>query len=537
MTVQRPLARVLSRNGWLRAATPGRSSDGRGRRSRLKGNSAVALTATLCLFTAACTAKRMTRTLTSPMEMQTLDRRSAYLKVHARDGEVYVLSDWRVDEAAREISGRGQRMNVARDTVEEGLFTVPIDAVALVETNVLQRSPTIAALSVITGISAAMTAFCIAQPKACFGSCPTFYVDTGNGRTLEAEGFSSSVAPSLEARDVDALYQARPVGAAFTVTMKNEALETHVVRRVRLLVAPRPPEGRVLATPDGRYREATEIRPLDGCVAPEGDCLARVQALDGQERFTETDGSDLARREVIELRLPPGSPGPHGLLIASRQSLASTYLFYQSLAYLGRSAGATLAALERGDPTVGNALGRLQRALGGIEISAETADGSWIPAGEVHEMGPLASDLVAVPLPAAATGRLRLRLAKGHWRIDYLASVRLGSHVEPRAIDPSSLTDDGGRPVGTQSLTTLPGDTYSYSFALPQDGPVYELFLESQGYYLEWMREEWLAEENSFRAAQLVLDPAQLLRDIAPEFKRQEAQMESVFWGSRYARP
>jgi hypothetical protein len=38
------------------------------------------------------------------------------------------------------------------------------------------------------------------------------------------------------------------------------------------------------------------------------------------------------------------------------------------------------------------------------------------------------------------------------------------------------------------------------------------------------------------RAAQLMLNPAQLLRDVAPEFKRQEAQMESLFWGSRYAR-
>ena len=85
-------------------------------------------------------------------------------------------------------------------------------------------------------------------------------------------------------------------------------------------------------------------------------------------------------------------------------------------------------------------------------------------------------------------------------------------------------------------LTTLPGDIYTYSFRLPDNAGRYELFLESQGYYLEWLRDEWLSEENRSRAAQLILQPEQLLRDVAPEFKKQEAQMEALFWGSRYAR-
>jgi hypothetical protein len=93
-----------------------------------------------------------------------------------------------------------------------------------------------------------MTAVCAANPKTCFGSCPTFYVSDGKHAMLQAEGFSSSIAPSLEARDVDALYRVHPSGREFIVTMKNEALETHFVRRVRLLAAKRPVGGRVLAT-------------------------------------------------------------------------------------------------------------------------------------------------------------------------------------------------------------------------------------------------------------------------------------------------
>jgi hypothetical protein len=83
---------------------------------------------------------------------------------------------------------------------------------------------------------------------------------------------------------------------------------------------------------------------------------------------------------------------------------------------------------------------------------------------------------------------------------------------------------------------TLPGDEYTLVYRLPDDFADRELFLEARGYYLEWMREEWLAEENALRAAQLFLDPAAAMRAMAPEFKRREGEMEAVFWGSRYVR-
>jgi hypothetical protein len=84
-------------------------------------------------------------------------------------------------------------------------------------------------------------------------------------------------------------------------------------------------------------------------------------------------------------------------------------------------------------------------------------------------------------------------------------------------------------------LTTLPGDEYKFVYQLPEDFGRYELFLESRGYYLEWMREEWLKEENPARAAMLFLEPQSALRAMAPEFKKIEAEMEKLFWSSRYA--
>jgi hypothetical protein len=50
------------------------------------------------------------------------------------------------------------------------------------------------------------------------------------------------------------------------------------------------------------------------------------------------------------------------------------------------------------------------------------------------------------------------------------------------------------------------------------------------------MRQEWLAEQNAIAALRLVADPAGTLRALAPAYKRQEPEMERLFWGSRYVR-
>src|SRR5207237_1242429 len=149
-----------------------------------------------------------------------------------------------------------------------------------------------------------LTAFCLTHTKSCFGSCPTFYV----GKELMAEGFSEAIAPSLEETDLDALYRLRPRSRELTVRIKNEALETHVVKAVRLVAARRPAGGRVFATPRGELWQAPRVLEPSACRAAEGDCLAQVRAFDGLERQSPADARDLAAREEIELEFPdPGA--------------------------------------------------------------------------------------------------------------------------------------------------------------------------------------------------------------------------------------
>ena len=62
-------------------------------------------------------------------------------------------------------------------------------------------------------------------------------------------------------------------------------------------------------------------------------------------------------------------------------------------------------------------------------------------------------------------------------RLDYLASARLGPRVEPAALEPTSVRDRAGRSIQASALTTLPGDTYTYTFDVPA-GSTHELCLE-----------------------------------------------------------
>lgn len=506
----------------------------------------VLLCTTMILINNCASYRTVKREITPKDSYQTLDNRSPFLKAHMKNGTVYVVSDWRVDTNEKMVAGFGALLSVNRDTLKHGEFSIPIDSVIVFETNVLQESSAVAALSIITGISAAVTIACLTNPKACFGSCPTFYASDGNRLILQAEGFSSSIAPSLEASDVDALFRAKSQGRKFILEMRNEALETHVVRYVDLLVLPRPRGGRVFKDINGKFWQARGLLPPTSCIEPGGECLSLLRSFDGKERFSLADSINLAKREILEVEFENTEEGPVGLVIGARQTLLSTYLLYQTFAWMGSRIGDWFALFgqKKHDPSKS----RLGNLLGRIEVLVQDGQGSWQSVGEAGEHGPLATDTYLIPLPSfhhGKTTKVRLRLTKGNWRIDYLALAKLEGEVTPIRVKPYSVINNGIRDKdalatlcdSTKVLTTLPGDTYTLEYLLPEDMDGRELFLESRGYYLEWMRQEWLDEENPEKLARMFYSTETALRDLAPEFKKSEHSMEDAFWRSRYAKP
>jgi hypothetical protein len=498
----------------------------------------------LCALAAgACAPRTYTRRLVPASEVGAVGRAPSLLKAHLRNGDVVVFSHYRILDDGR-VEGVGRRLDPNRALLEEGDLTVPIDSVATFEADRIATTGAVAPLAVLTVATAGLGVYCLSNTKACFGSCPTFYATVGDSAALLAEGFSASIAPSLEAADLDHLYRLRPHGRVVEITMRNEAPETHVVRYAHLVAARRPPGSRVFAEPTGELRVAEALLPPTTCVWSGGSCLPLVRAVDQREWHSTADSLDLAARETLGVSFTILDSAEYGLVIGSRQSLLPTYLLYQGLAYLGSHVGDWMARLERGDAVARTAAGGLGRILGGIEVLRRDAAGEREVA-TVSESGPLAVDYKLIPLGRLEPGPLdlSLRLTRGMWRIEYLALARLGGRPATVRIGPTAVLDRDGRPDRdardrlrdtVRALTTMRGDAYTLRFALPGPADHYELFLATRGYYLEWMRTEWLAEEDPARAARMFLDPRGTLRELAPAFKRVEPMLEDAFWRSRY---
>jgi len=319
-----------------------------------------------------------------------------------------------------------------------------------------------------------------------------------------------------------------------------------MVRYADLIAVPRPNDGRVFAGVDGSYWQASQPLFPVSCNGPEGDCLALIREFEGVERFSLSDSLDLAAKEYLELNFVNIGEGSWGLVIACRQSLVTTFVFYQILAYLGHEAVPCLAAMSRGNGGLADRYRKFGKILGGIEVLVKGVDGEWKSSGNIYETGPLATDVHLLPLPEIGGENVdvRLQLSKGGWRIDQISLVKLAGTVEGMRIRPSLVEHNGtvdndalaALLDSTSMLATIPGDSVTITYQLPQNYTELELFLESRGYYLEWIRDEWLAEENPAMAAVAITDPDRMLRIMAPKYKEVESEMEQLFWSSRYAK-
>ncbi|MCC7438521.1 MAG: hypothetical protein IT211_08490 [Armatimonadetes bacterium] len=484
-----------------------------------------------------------------------------YLKVHTKNGDVFVfISGWNLDSTSNQLLGVASRFDFNRLFVDSGQVRISTDQIAIIETNrpieSLDASIT-ATLTSLTIINAAVTIACIANPKACFGSCPTFYSGSAaNVHYADAEGFSSSVAPSLEAADTDPL-QHPPMAAPngrLRLTMKNEAFETHVVNSVALLAVPCQAGEQIVQGADQQFYAVTNITPPSHAATenPERNATWLLGQFDGNERTSTTDGNNLQSREVLTLRFPAPAPAPAqgfagaGVVIGFRQSLLSTFLFYTALSWMGHSVSDVFASIESA-PSLRRAFCGTEDLLGGIDCFVwNKASQRWDSVGSLKESGPLARNLLLLPIPTdAATGdslQVQLRMTRGHWRLDcaMLASIvgtRPPSLLRPVEVQRNSKPDTAApRQLGhddQQYLVSLPGDQFSLIFPQPPSGGNAQFFVRSKGYYLEWMRPAWNNPPQLDKLMGMVANNPTVWRDLAVEFKGMEAGMEEVFWSSK----
>lgn len=476
-----------------------------------------------------------------------------FLKAHLRNGDVIILTDsWTVDTAGKYLSGNGITYDFSRSRLDSGYVSIPFSNIAIFETNTKIIHPEagrLTALGILTGIDIVFGIICITNPKACFGSCPTFYIHPDqNFHYADAEAFSNAIAPSLECNDIDALGDETFAGGRFLLTMKNEALETHCVREVKLLACPSPEDAPVVQTTDNHFYQIRASYPVSEASAAEGIVTNLLETRDQQERFSLADDKNMRSKEEIILNFENvKNPGQLGLLLHFRQTLMTTYLIYSALGYMGDQVSDGIAHFETNPALMKNLNEGIRKQLGDIEVHCwNEKTRNWEYQGGFFEVGPIAINRQCHPVHtdgSSITVRLKLVMNKGLWRIDYASLISLGQEIKPVEIRPDSILKTGlpqepdikQRTEPGELLISMPGDQYALYFSLPAEEQRYSLFLSAKGYYLEWMRESWLREKNPAKLRQMVIRPKRYLKSEIKKYKRYESTMEPAFWDSKVA--
>ena len=473
-----------------------------------------------------------------------------FLKAHLKNGDICIFKDsWEVDTTLNVLSGSGSRYDFNRNKLFEDAISILIDSVAIFETNIKIQKPEagrITALSILAGLDVAVGIICLTNPKACYGSCPTFYInENDNFHYADAEGFTNAISPSMEYSDIDALNNEPIFSNVFSLTMKNEALETHCVNDVKLFAYPRRAGERIYQSPTNDFFRCKNNYPVSQATASEGDITKLLKQQDIQERFSYTDENNLNSKEEIYLNFDNVKSSQNlGLILNFRQTLLTTYLFYSAMGYMGNNVGDIFALLER-DSIARNNFDATSKLLGNIDIYLwNEKTGQWVLQNSFSETGPIAINKQFIPLQnltANSKVKLKIVLNKGLWRLDYVALTNIIEKVKPVEISPGSVYNKGEADNAALSsinnpakyLISMPGSEYKFNFTLPDSETDYELFLYSKGYYLEWMREHWLKDKDLLKLKQMKDNPKKYLIEEAGNYKKYEETMEQEFWNSK----
>jgi hypothetical protein len=399
---------------------------------------------------------------------------SSVIKVHMKDGSLYILNSWKVDKNKRILKGNGTYYSIDRTSSNVNNFEIPIDSIAIIESNEVVPSKALELLVLIVYLLLKILSELSEIDK---GSC-----------------FSSSIAPPFEA--IDMLYNVKLENGELSIKMKNEVLETYLVRYANVLAVPKEEGSYIFVTSDFKFYKVNKLISPIQAKCPQEECLNLISILNGKEWFDLSDDKDLGRQEEIEvIFLAEKDKG-------RRQTLIPIFLFYQILDYI-----------RNGNENNSNGnyekLKEIVKKIKRIEIDYMDSEGPLAIDYSLAMLGKLNKDTI----------KIKLRFTKGAVRLDYVALAEIKEFVEPITIEPFSVLHNNRE--DKEALTSLL-DKYK----IPNGN--FEFFLHTK---------EWIKEENSLTLWEFISSPEITLKNIAPKYKKIESQMEGVFWRSKYVKP
>jgi predicted RNA-binding protein with TRAM domain len=429
--------------------------------------------------------------------------------------------------------------------------SIVLDSVVGMET--FETEPLVGKTFLVSTAATVVTmAGSIALLKAIFGSCPTFYSDSSGVPVLEAEGFSYSIAPLFEHRDVDRLRAVPTEEGVLSLEVRNEALETHYINHLELLEVRRALDEYV--TPDNKDRPLAlrGLHPPAAAIDRAGrDVMERIASADGE--LFGTDSTTLANAragdldDYIDLEIPnPGRADTVALVLRMRNSLLNTVLLYDQI--LGEPGARSLDWLARDIQRIAPAveMGKWYSEHMGMRIAVRDG-GTYTTIGRIGDSGPIAFHEVGflVPVPRANAGdnvHVRISFVADQWRIDQIQVATTYRRPSFRSVPASAIvTQDPSqgesalrdlREADERYVVTSPGQSFIVRFDVGKgDGSPRTWLLASQGYYTEWVRGSWIksASGQQFRATD------QSLVAALNRWRSERSTLEQEFYSTRIA--
>jgi hypothetical protein len=384
---------------------------------------------------------------------------------------------------------------------------------------------------------------------AIFGSCPTFYADSAGTQVLQAEGFSYSIAPLFEKRDVDRIRLTPTADGTVILYVRNEALETHYINHLELIEVTH--NSGETAFPDQQRRAIV----VSGISAPAfvrdragRDIAELVRAADGvsfssdPERVRNVSAGDLDDYIDLTIAAPKGADSV-AVLLDMRNSLLNTVLLYDHM--LAAPGIRSLDWVGRDINHIGNAIamGRWYNSRMGMRISVLDG-GKYRQVARISDSGPIAYRDNAIVVPAIRSGgdsvRVRLSFIADNWRIDAIRTAtalrrprtKLVSAARVKMLDAAQNSPALAslREADEAYLITSPGQSFNAEFDVGKPAPGTRTYmLASQGYYTEWVRGSWIKNASGKRFAPSDAFLVEAIRD----WRSKQSEMENQFYSTR----
>lgn len=401
-------------------------------------------------------------------------------------------------------------------------LSVPIDSVAVVTYYGTESTGGSAFGSFLLGLYGGfltpLSIYCLSCPKCCFGSCPTIYTFNGENYELEAELFSYSISRYFQESDLDKLSIPNNSNQEYPIRISNEALETHYIDQFSLLEINHPPGTQVFPTYGGDIICTGELKQPSNVTNFLGEDITEL--VNKSDKNVYRSGEELVEKisdgvtyDIVDLQLDlPNGTKEVNLILKLRNTLLTTILFYELVLSSQGFEAIEWTEKMQNNYIYAKLFNELYKSYAGIRIKT-FKEGSWEIQSKIGDIGPIAWKEIAVKIPVEVENNstlIRLEFFPDNFMIDYIGyecSRILNDTYQVNLLQPQNIVDDENKfryelievleKPDEKYLITNPGESYYLNYNLTSgDTTNTSVFIQSKGYYIEWIRGSWLANNS-----------------------------------------